>query len=76
MSEVEEPDHLRLKSLLEQAKLITVAMFPDQQKKWVKEDPIAQEIKAIFAKHPEYYNEFGPQVRGIFPEPRQAMGGG
>jgi hypothetical protein len=76
VNEAEEPDHLQLRNLIQQAKPITVGMFPDQLKKWVKEDPLAHEITAIFAKHPEYYNEFGAFARGIFPEPRKAMGGG
>jgi hypothetical protein len=45
-------------------------MSDNQQKKWVTESPLAQEISAILAKHPEYYAVFRTLVGGIFPEPK------
>jgi len=45
-------------------------MSDNQQKKWVAESPLAQEISEILAKHPEYYVEFRTLVGGIFPEPK------
>jgi hypothetical protein len=45
-------------------------MSVNQQKEWVAESPLAQEICAILAKHPEYYAEFRTLVGGIFPEPK------
>ena len=67
----EHPDHLRLTQLLEEAKPLMLPMYPDQQKVWVAESPLAQEIKSILANHPEYY----PEVRAVvgdkvFPKPR------
>ena len=70
MSENEHPDHLDLTRLLQQAKPLMAPMFPDQKKKWVTESPLAQEISAILAKHPEYYEEICKQIGGIFPKPR------
>jgi hypothetical protein len=45
-------------------------MYPHQQKKWVTESPLAQEISAILANHPEYYEEIRAQMGGIFPNPK------
>jgi len=45
-------------------------MSDNQQKKWVAESPLAQEISEILAKHPEYYVEFRTLVGGIFPKPK------
>jgi hypothetical protein len=70
MSENEHPDHLQLTSLLQQAKPLMEPMFPDQNKKWVAESPLAQEISAILAKHREYYDEINAHVSSIFPTPR------
>jgi hypothetical protein len=44
-------------------------MSPDQQKEWVAESRIAQEIYTILVQHPQYYEEFRAIVGGIFPEP-------
>lgn len=66
----EDPDHLKLKELLEEAKSLELPLFPDQQKVWVSESPLAQEIKSILAKHPEYYAEIRAVVGGVFPEPK------
>jgi hypothetical protein len=68
MDENEHSDHLRLRGLLQQAKLLLLPMSDNQQKKWVTESPLAQEISAILAKHPEYYAEFRTLVGGIVPE--------
>jgi hypothetical protein len=67
-NENEHPDHLQLKQLLEEAKPLMLPMYPDQQKVWVAESPLAQEIKSILAKHPEYYAEVRAVVGGVFPE--------
>lgn len=66
----EDQDHLRLKQLLEEAKSLNLTMFPDQQKVWVAESPLAQEIKIILAKHPEYYAEIRAVVGAVFPQPK------
>ena len=70
MNENEHSDHLRLRGLLQQAKLLLLPMSDNQQKKWVDESPLAQEISVILANHPEYYAEFRALVGGIFPEPK------
>ncbi len=70
MDETEHLDHLKLRDLLQHAKLLLIPMSPIQQKKWVAESPLAQEISAILAKHPEYYAEFRALVGGLFPEPK------
>jgi len=70
MSENEHPDHLHLRDLMQQAKRLLFSMSPIQQKKWVEESPLAQEISEILAKHPEYYAEFRTLVGGLFPEPK------
>lgn len=70
MNENEDSDHLRLRGLLQQAKLLLLPMSDKQQKKWVAESPLAQEISEILAKHPEYYAESRALVGGIFPEPK------
>ncbi|MFZ0579857.1 MAG: hypothetical protein WAN72_00175 [Candidatus Acidiferrales bacterium] len=66
----EDPEHLKLKELLEEAKSLELPLFPDQQKVWVQESPLAQEIKSILAKHPEYYAEVRAVVGGVFPQPK------
>ena len=70
MNENEHSDHLRLRGLLQQAKLLLLPMSDKQRKKWVAESPLAQEISVILANHPEYYAEFRALVGGIFPEPK------
>ena len=69
-NENEHPDNLQLKQLLEEAKPLMLPMFPDQQKVWLAESPLAQEIKSILAKHPEYYAEVRAVVGAVFPEPK------
>ena len=70
MSEHEHPDHVQLTSLLQQAKPLMEPMYPDQKKKWVADSPLAQEISALLAKHPEYYGEISAHVGSIFPKPK------
>jgi hypothetical protein len=65
----EDADHLKLTQLLEEAKALELQLYPDQQKVWVEESPLAQEIKSILAKHPEYYAEIRAVVGGVFPQP-------
>ena len=67
----EHPDHLRLTELLDEAKPLMLPMYSDQQKVWLAESPLAQEIKSILAKHPEYYSEVSAVVgHEVFPKPR------
>lgn len=68
-SESEHPDHRQLRELLEEAKALNLTAFPDQQKVWVEESPLAQEIKLILANHPEYYAEVRAVVGDVFPNP-------
>jgi hypothetical protein len=64
----EHPDHIKLFRLLQQARPIVMPMFPDQRKRWIEESPLAQEISAVLARHPEYYDEFRTLDGGIFSE--------
>jgi hypothetical protein len=70
MTENEHPDHAQLMTMLEEAKALMLPMFPDQQKVWVAESPLGQEIKQLLAKHPEYYAEVRAAVGDVFPEPQ------
>jgi len=74
MTDSQNPDHQQLVTLLEQAKALNLTMFPDQQKVWVAESPLAQEIKLLLAKHPEYYAEISAVVGPVFPAPKGAAG--
>ena len=65
----ESADHIELMRLLKEAKPLTEPLFPDQQKKWAAESPLAQEIHAILLKHPEYYEEIRAHVGEIFAKP-------
>jgi hypothetical protein len=76
MAENESPDHIQLKQLLDQAKALMLPMFPDQQKVWVAESPLAQEIKSVLAKHPEYYDEIRAAVGDVFPKPKASASSG
>jgi hypothetical protein len=67
--ENEPPEHYELRYLLQEAKAIVLPMRPDQQRKWVAESRLAQEIDTILVQHPEYYEEFRDFVGGLFPEP-------
>jgi hypothetical protein len=69
-SESEHPDHRQLRQLLDEARALNLPAFPDQQRVWVAESPLAQEIKSILAKHPEYYAEVRAVVGPVFPEPK------
>src|SRR6202451_2460341 len=69
MSENENPDHLELMRLLQEAKPLTEPLFPDQQKKWAAESPLAQEISAILVNHPEYYDEICAHIGEVFANP-------
>lgn len=69
MSENENTDHVELMRLLQQVKPLTEPLFPDQQKKWAAQSPLAQEISAILVKHPEYYDEISTHVGEIFANP-------
>jgi hypothetical protein len=65
-----DPDRLQLKQLLDQAKPLMLPMYPDQQKEWLSESPLAQEIKSLLAKHPEYYEDVRAVVGDVFPKPK------
>jgi hypothetical protein len=69
MSENENADHLKLIRLLQQAKPLTEPLFPDQQKKWAAESPLAQEISAILVNHPDYYDEIRAHIGEVFANP-------
>ena len=69
MSENENVDHVELVRLLQAAKPLMEPLFPDQKKKWAADSPLAQEISAILAKHPEYYDEIRGQVGEVFRKP-------
>jgi hypothetical protein len=75
MAENESPDHVELMQLLEQAKALMLPMFPDQQKVWLSESPLGQEIKSILAKHPEYYDEIRAAVGEVFPKASASASG-
>jgi len=70
MNENENPDHLELTRLLQQAKPLMEPLFPDQKKSWAADSPLAQEIAMILVKHPEYYDEIRAHVGDVFPKPR------
>ena len=69
MSDTQNPDRLELARLLQQAKPLVAPLYPDQQKQWAAESPLAQEISALLAKHPEYYEEIHTHIGGVFPKP-------
>ncbi|MGC1685880.1 MAG: hypothetical protein WA734_09695 [Candidatus Acidiferrales bacterium] len=74
MNETDNSDHSKLMNLLEQAKPLELTLYPDQQKVWVAESPLAQEIKSILAAHPEYYPEVRAVVGDAIPEPKGKAG--
>jgi hypothetical protein len=55
--ENDHPDHLGLKQLLNEARPAMHELFPGQQKVWVAERPLAQQIHSIPVRHPEYFAE-------------------
>ena len=66
----ENPDHVKLIELLQEAKPLTEPFFPDQRKEWAAESPLAQEILAILVKHPEYYDEIRAHIGEVFAKPK------
>ena len=66
MNDTQDRDQFELSRLLQQAKPLVAPLFPDQQKQWAAESPLAREISALLAKHPEYYDEIHAQIGGIF----------
>ncbi len=76
MIQNENADHVRLVQLLEEATPLMLPMYPDQQRVWLAESPLAQEIKSILARHPEYYAEVQAAVGGdVFAEAKQKAQG-
>ena len=69
MNDTQNPDRVALSRLLEQAKPLVAPLYPDEQKQWAADSPLAQEISALLAKHPEYYDEIHAEIGGIFPKP-------
>ena len=69
MNDTQNTDRLALSRLLQQAKPLVEPLYPDQQKQWAVESPLAQEINALLAKHPEYYDEIHAKIGGIFAKP-------
>lgn len=69
MSDNEQSDRIELSRLLQQAKPLMEPLYPDQQKQWAAESPLAQEISALLVKHPEFYDEIHRQIGGLFPKP-------
>jgi len=69
MNDTHDPDRLELSRLLQQAKPLVAPLYPDQQKQWAEESPLAQEISALLARHPDYYAEIHAQIGGIFAKP-------
>ena len=69
MNDTHDPDRLELSRLLQQAKPLVAPLYPDQQKQWAEESPLAQEISALLARHPDYYDEIHAQIGGIFAKP-------
>ena len=69
MNNTQNIGRLELSRLLEQAQPLVAPLYPDQQKQWAAESPLAQEISTFLSKHPEYYEEIRTQIGGIFPRP-------
>ena len=69
MNDAHDPDRLELSRLLQQAKPLVAPLYPDQQKQWAEESPLAHQISALLAKRPEYYAEIHAQIGGIFAKP-------
>jgi hypothetical protein len=70
MTENENADHVELARLLQAAKPLTEPLFPNQEKNWAADSPLAQEISALLLKHPEYYDEINARMAGVFPKPQ------
>lgn len=69
MNDTQNPDRLELSRLLQQAKPLVAPLYPDEQKQWAAGSPLAQEISALLAKNPEFYDEIHAQIGGIFAKP-------
>ena len=69
MNNPEESDRIELFRLLQQAKPLVEPLYPDQRKQWVEGSPVAQEICALLAKHPEYHAEIRAEIGGMFDQP-------
>ena len=65
----ESIEHIELMRLLDAAKPIMEPLFPDQVKEWATSSALAQEINAILAKHPEFYDEVRARLGDAFPKP-------
>lgn len=70
MAEQGNPDHIELMRLLGEAKPILEPMFPDQKAKWAADSALAQEIIAILARNPEFYDEVSARLGNAIPKPR------
>jgi hypothetical protein len=76
MTENETADHVRLVQLLQEATPLMLPLYPDQQRLWLQESPLAQEIKSILVRHPEYYDEVRAAVgNDAFAKPMQKAQG-
>ena len=69
MNNTHNADWLELTRLLQEARPLVAPLYPDQWKQWIAEGPIAQEISALLAKHPEYYDEVHGQIGDVFARP-------
>ena len=76
MTDNENADHARLVQLLQEATPLMLPLYPEQQRVWLEESPLAQEIKSILVKHPEYYAEVQAAVgNDAFAKPMQKAQG-
>jgi hypothetical protein len=69
MNDAQNPDWLELSRLLQAARPLVAPLDPDQQKQWAAGSRVAQEICALLAKHPEFYDEIRAQIGEIFANP-------
>ena len=69
MNETQSPDRVELSRLLQQARPLVAPLYPDQLKQWATDSPLAQELSALLALHPEYYEEIYAQIGAIFAKP-------
>ena len=70
MTELQDSDHLKLKQLLDEARALNLRMFPDQQKLWAAESPLAQEINLSSQSTPSTMGKFEPLSAEFSPRPR------
>ena len=66
MNDTQNRGRLELSRLLQLAKPLMEPLHPDQRKQWVAESPLAQELSALLAKNPEFYDEIHAEIGGIF----------